>query len=521
MVKTLDEPVSGEDLVPLIYRLKYVDAFDMETVLQELFNRSRSYRSYYDDWGGYGRSSRSGNSGGRLQGKIRITSSLYTNSLIITSTSKESLDAVGSILEKLDQPSGTDTTLSLKLEYAKAVTVSNNLNILFASGGAPPRRGTPQPSRSNPGARSGRDGPGSSGFQLEDEVVEDSYFPWLGGGDGNRRTRDGRTVSRPVSDLVGKVRVVPDLRTNSLLVTTSAHFFPQVLEVVKNLDVPTPQVLIEATIIEVSGDARDRMGVRWSPNGDAVFEADDFDGSFIAGGGVSYSENFMAQLIGDATGTGVISADANLDLLIQFLKKKVDGRIRAAPRINVADNERGKLFVGSRVPFISGSLNTNEGGRNDSFNYRDVGIILEVTPHINQQGEVTLRVSVESSQIRDGETLFGGAIIDTRNYRTDISISSGETLLLGGIIQKEQSEVERKVPILGDIWGLGWLFKKRDIVHREVELMVFLKPTVTRTPDEVRALMESEKEKAPSIRQWQNELDDEAAARRAAEDEDE
>ena len=517
MVELLDEPVSGEDLVPLIYRLKYVDAFDIEKVLQELFMRQQSRRrSYWDDYGygyGYSSSRSSRNDAGRLQGKIRITSSLYTNSLIITSNSKESLDAVQAVLDKLDQPSGTDTTLNLKLRHAQAVTVSNNLNILFAQGGAPPVRARPQNNNGN--NRRPDDGDSTrSGFQLENEIVEDAYFPWLGGGDGNRRGSDGRAGTRPVSDLVGKVRIVPDQRTNSLMVTTSAHFFPQVLKVIEDLDIPTPQVLIEATIIEVASDARQRLGVRWSPDGGAVFESEDLENSFSGGVSAEFSEPFMASVLGDVMGNGVLNADFNLDVLVQFLRKQVDGRIRASPRINVADNERGKLFVGSRVPFITGSLNTTEGGRNDSFQYRDVGIILEVTPHINRDGRVTLRISVESSQIREGETLFGGAIIDTRNYRTEISLEDKSTLVLGGIIQREQSEVVRKVPLLGDIPLLGYLFKKKDTVHREVELMVFLKPTVTKSPAEVEKMMEEERARTPSIQAWSQQLEEEDRARR-------
>jgi general secretion pathway protein D len=141
------------------------------------------------------------------------------------------------------------------------------------------------------------------------------------------------------------------------------------------------------------------------------------------------------------------------------------------------------------VPFISGSLNTDVGGRNDTFTYKDVGIILEVTPHINNSEEVALKIRTESSTIRSGETLFGGAIIDTRNFRTDLMVKNGETVVLGGIIQRDQVDTTRKVPGLGSIPGLGWAFKKRDKVAREVEMMVFLTPRVTRTPEQARELL--------------------------------
>ena len=129
-----------------------------------------------------------------------------------------------------------------------------------------------------------------------------------------------------------------------------------------------------------------------------------------------------------------------------------------------------------------------------------MGIILEVTPHINNAGDVTLKIRAESSSIEPGQTLFGGAILDTRNFRTDLSAKSGETLVLGGIIQKQVSDTQRKVPVLGSIPGVGWAFKKKDKVSRQVELMVFLRPKVTRTPQEAQELLEEIERKAPRIK---------------------
>jgi len=516
VIQSLDEPIEGEQLVPKIYTLKFVSALDVETVLNELFLKKTQRRSYYyyDDTGG----EEEHRDIGRLYGKIRIASEPYTNSLIVSSNSGENFSAVEEILKQLDVPSQTgSSTLYLQLKYAKAVTIANNLNILFAGPGSPARGRTQQegqPSNQQQ-QQQGQQGRANSvtttSFELEQEVMEESYYPWLGGGGGQQdssRTTGARgAVTRPVSDLVGKVRVVPDVRTNSLMVTSNLHFFPQVMNVVEELDIPTSQVLIEAKIIEVGRDGKSRMGVRWSPDGSQVFDRDDLDNSIIASTSTTYRDVFAGSALADAMRTGILDVRVDLDFLIQFLQKNAESRVRAEPRINVADNERGKLFVGSRVPFISSSLTTTEGGRNDAFEYIDVGIILEVTPHINNKNEVDLKIRVESSQIRQGETLFGGAIIDTRNYRTDITVQSGETLVLGGIIQSEESEIERKVPLIGDIPFLGWLFKKVDTVNRDVELMVFLKPTVTQGPEDVRRLMEAETRKTPQIRRFDQRID--------------
>ncbi len=506
MIFSLDEPITDDSLVPRIYQLKFVSAVDIEEVLNELFINQQQERGYYDFFYYGGRSNNSSDSeSGRLFGKLKITSEPYSNSIIVTSNSAENLIVVENILKQLDVPSSAgETTLRVPLNFANAIKLANNVNILFAKGGSPAlRQNQNQPNQNpnnnnNPNNQNGQ----QATFELEQEQEDDAYFPWLGGQQDSFRGFGNQNATRPVSDLIGRVRAVPDARTNSLLITSNVHFLPQVLKLVNSLDTPTAQVLIEAKIVEVSKDFRDKLGTRWSPDGAQVFDADDLDGSFQANGFSQFTKVFAGTTAADALKTGVLDSTVNLDILVQFLRRNTDANVMAEPQINVADNELGKLFVGAQVPFISGSLNTREGGRNDSFQYRDVGIILEVTPHINNSEEVALKIRVESSNIRNGETLFGGAILDTRSFKTDMVVKSGETLVLGGIIQQEMSDIVRKVPLLGDIPILGYAFKKRDKVERDVELMVFLRPIVTRSFEDVQRLISEVDRKAPRIEAW-------------------
>ena len=104
-----------------------------------------------------------------------------------------------------------------------------------------------------------------------------------------------------------------------------------------------------------------------------------------------------------------------------------------------------------------------------------------------------------------GQTVPGGSVFDARNFRTDLTAKNGQTLVLGGIIQKQISDTVRKTPILGDIPGLGWAFKKKDTTSHDVELMVFMRPRVTRTPEEAHDLLEEIYRKSPSVKQWDKE----------------
>lgn len=507
LIEELDAPISDNSLQPRIFRLQYISAVDLEEVLNELFLKNeQQVRSYWDYYSTY--NSRDTGTGGKLYGKVRITSEPYSNSLIVTANSPESLDAVEAVIRDLDRPSQAgETTMRLTLNFAKATTIASSLNILFAKQGSPPlRQNNQQPQQQQPTPFNQQAQLGTQrAFELEEETQEDTYYPWLGGqqegGGGFGRFGDTSTTQRPVSDLIGKVRVVPDRRSNSLMITSNLHFFPQILKLINELDAPTPQVLIEAKIIEVSSDFRDKLGVRWSPDPNS-FSGEDLDNSALINSSALYQEVFAGSPLPGALKTGIIESSVNINFLIQFLRKNTDARVLAEPQINISDNELGRLFVGSQVPFISGSLNTDTGGRNDTFQYKDVGVILEVTPHINHDDAIALKIRTESSNLREGVTLFGGAILDTRNFRTDLMVKDGETVVLGGIIQRDESEIVRKVPGLGSIPGLGWAFKKKDKILREVELMVFLTPRVTRSPAEARELLLDVRNKAPLIKSW-------------------
>ncbi len=520
LIKALDEPVSDDSLTPRIIRLKFVSATDIEDVLNELFLKKQQQRNYWDPYGYPNMDRGDSQNTGRLYGKVRITSEPYANAIIVTSNSKESMGAVEEIIKQLDMPSQAgETTLRVGLKFAKAATVANNINILFAKNGSPPLRGgTPQQNQQQPAQQYPQQQTQTSqtSFALEQEAKEDGYFPWLGGQQDNFRGLDGKNVNRPVSDLVGRVRVVPDQRSNSLLMSANVHFFPELIKLVDQMDAPTSQVLIEARLVEVSSDFMDKLGVRWSPDGTRTFTADDLDNSLLGQVNGDYRKGFGSTTTVNSPPaggalqaltslrSGVLSSSVSMDFLIQFLRKTTDATVLAQPQINIADNEIGKLFVGQQVPIPDNTQISQLGGQNTTIRYKEVGVILEVTPHINSTGDIALKIRTESSTIVSGQLVLGGAIFDTRNFKTDLTAKNGETLVLGGIIQKQMSDTLRKTPILGSIPGLGWAFKKKDKSTREVELLVFLRPKIVRTPEEARELMIEMDKKAPLIRQFRD-----------------
>lgn len=142
-------------------------------------------------------------------------------------------------------------------------------------------------------------------------------------------------MNRPVSDLVGRVRIVADHRSNALLLSANVHFLPEVIKLIEQMDAPTAQVLIEARILEVSSDFLDKLGVRWSPDGGATFTPEDLDNSIIARVKGDYVKEFGGQnsaVINSLRSmrSGVLDTSINLDFLVQFLRKTTDATVLAS-----------------------------------------------------------------------------------------------------------------------------------------------------------------------------------------------
>jgi type II secretion system protein D len=527
MISELDEAIEDDSLAPKIFHLKYVSAVDMEDVLNELFLKKQQNRSYLDYIFDTPQDNSGGQDAGRLYGKVRITSEPYSNTILVTSNSKENLAVVEDVLNQLDSPSEAgESTLHVPLMYAKASVMARNINILFAKNGAPPFRQTAQQQQQQnnnglgqqQGQQQSTDTTESS-FALAQDIKEEGYFPWIGGQPDSTRNGD-RNTPRPVSDLVGRVRAVADDRGNALLISANVHFFPQVLKLINQLDAPSDQVMIEARIVEVSSDYLDKLGVRYSPDGSKVFTADDYDNSLLANFSGKYSKGFGGNTIvnnpaGGAASSlapanllaemrsGVVESTINIDFLVQFLKKTTDATVLGEPQININDNETGRLFVGQQVPVLTAQNAPAIGGLTQSFIYKDVGVILEVTPHINSSGEVELKVHAESSAVVPGVTILGTSVFNTRNFQTDLTAKNGETLVLGGILQQQLSDTLRKTPVVGNIPGLGWLFKKKDKQTDQVELMVFLRPRVVHSEKEAEKMLEDINQRFPKVKQWE------------------
>jgi general secretion pathway protein D len=274
--------------------------------------------------------------------------------------------------------------------------------------------------------------------------------------------------------------------------------------VIERLDVRRAQVYVEALIAEVDANKAAQLGIQWqaiagsSGNNNAVFGGSNF------GTGGSNIINLQAAISGGAgsaitSGTlaipnglniGVlhnVAGMATLGLLANFLQTQDGANILSAPNLMTLDNEEAKIVVGQNVPFITGQYAQTGSSATvtpfQTIERKDVGLTLKVRPQITAGGAIKMDVYQEVSSISNA-TNSAGIITNKRSIQTAVLVNDGQTIVLGGLMQDNVNENNTKIPGLGDIPGLGALFRSNSRSATKTDLMVFLRPIVVRTENE-------------------------------------
>jgi general secretion pathway protein D len=267
------------------------------------------------------------------------------------------------------------------------------------------------------------------------------------------------------------VQIVPDTRTNSLLIRATPADYETIRAAITELDVRPLQVMIEVLIAEVRRDRQLGLGVDIS-----VPDQPSGDGKVVIGG------DLRGAAAGDVTlrlvGLGGIQAD----VVLRALATAANVNILSRPVILTENNQEARILVGSQRPFIQlfRALPTDAAVRDQIVQYRDVGTQLTIRPTINPDGYVSLAVLQEVSNAT-AETQFGAPIISTREARTRLLVRDGQTVVLGGLIDQQQERTVSGIPGLMRLPLLGWLFRSTQVRHGTTELFLFLTPHVLRT----------------------------------------
>ncbi len=312
---------------------------------------------------------------------------------------------------------------------------------------------------------------------LKDETGLTSYVV-------NLKYADAEDVRQALSKIAGDIQV--DKGGNRLIVVTSPRVISEIQEIVATMDVPARQVMLEARIVEVSTDAAKRLGIDWDmvsrqpivvqegePHGSAVRgslpdSVNWFGSPSGAKGLFKVRDNWWRLGYGWATA---------LDLMIQ----QGDARVLASPKIATLNGREASILIGSRIPFvISGAVFAGGGATQvQQVQREEVGIKLAITPLINADGFITTSIRPEVSSVIG----FQGPnnelpVIATRQAATTVRLKDGATVMIGGLLSEERTKTVSKLPLLGDIPGLGVLFQHHSTTSTKTDLVIEVTPRI-------------------------------------------
>ncbi|MFO7592800.1 MAG: type II secretion system secretin GspD [Pseudomonadota bacterium] len=441
----------------------------------------------------------------------------YTpTNVLIVSSSAANVDKVMRMVRQIDQAKDADIEL-VPLEHASATELERILGALQqqTQGGANQRGGSPAAQviadeRTNSLILSGEkaarqnlkrviqrlDVPTESGgntrvIYLHYAKAADLAEVLSGVGESLIAEKQGGRKGASTGAAAGStLNIRADESTNSLVVHAPPELMRDLEAVVRKLDVRRAQVMVKAAIAEVSTDVSRQLGVMWGYGGssDNPIGLVDFNGtaagiaSAVEGGGVP------PELPGLTLGAiDTLSDGAKFGALIRALGVDARNNILATPSLMTMDNEEAEITVGQNVPFVTGSYtSTSDGGSTPSNPFQtiqrqDVGLTLKITPQINEGNSIRMKVQQEVSSLATSSASASDLITDKRALETTVMVDDGQVLVLGGLLNDELMQEEQKVPLLGDIPVLGWLFRYQNTKKVKRDLMVFLHPRILRT----------------------------------------
>ncbi len=432
---------------------------------------------------------------GIVRGKVRIIADDRTNILFVISRIENFL-FFDRIVDVLDQP--IDPAISVRvvaLEYAKAEEIAGILNEFIGAAStdraAAGRAGT---SDVDGGATDGRS-----------QALRDFIRA-------RTEQRAPAAASQPASsDSIGRLspdtKILADKRTNALLMMGKLRDLAIIEDLIDHLDIMLAQVVIEAVIIEVGLSDEIRSGIDWvqrsmvaynernlGPGGGLTVRepVGAWGGGTSLGAGIPRDATTIADAAGIASGGlnwYMTMFDLNIDAVIRLAQSARNSQILSTPVIVTTDNTEAKIIASTQRPVVTTTSTTDGGSIRSSYEYRDIGINLTVTPRINPQRMVVMEVKQTADDVA-GEVLIDGNLvpeITKRELNATVSVGDRSTIVLGGLILTRNATSETKVPLLGDIPILGRLFKFKSDQKQRSELVVLLTPYVLMTPAEARA----------------------------------
>lgn len=291
---------------------------------------------------------------------------------------------------------------------------------------------------------------------------------------------DAQNVANQIEEIKSdKGSISVDDRTNLIIYSDFPKRIETAQQIVARLDRATPQVMIEARIVEASTNFSRDLGIQWGQSYTVNSLANRLGGPVTIQGLLGGNNFAVSAPVGAIGSVGLSFARTatnllNLDLRLTALENTGEIRLVSSPRIFTLDNVEASIQQGEQIPYPQQS----EDGISTAFVAATLS--LKVTPHITPDDKVRLEVNAKNDFADFGRTVNGSPAINTREAKTELLVNNGDTIVIGGIVKQDHSWSEDRVPLLAKIPLLGWLFKKREVSDNKSELLIFLSPTIIR-----------------------------------------
>lgn len=400
--------------------------------------------------------------------RVRIISLPRLRSVMIISNGRADIERVAPWITRLDVGvSGKRKLYNYPIQNGRARDIATALQQVLGQSSAP---SVSQPSGQHSvgqGMASGFEGSQSAG------ELRDSAGDLPAAGDLSAQIP---TISAPG----GGIRIVPNEQNNSLLIYADGEEYELIHEALESLDQPVAQVLIEATLAEVTLNNDLRYGVDFKTiSGDATIT----NVSNGSGSPASSFPGFSLNVLGNST-----------QMILNSLQSKTDVKVLSAPKLMVLNNQTAMLQVGDQVPIItqlSQSVAAPGAPVVNSVDLRDTGVILKVTPRVNDNGAVTLDISQEVSDVAETTTSgINSPTIQQRRLASTVSTRSGEMIALGGLIRDRTIKGRTGIPLVSQLPVIGAAFGRKTVTGNRTELIILLTPTVIRSSEGARQIVD-------------------------------
>ncbi len=347
-------------------------------------------------------------------------------------------------------------------------------------------------------------------FYLENAKAEDLAAVLQSLSGKTTTTEKGKKVEAVVSD---KVKITADKATNSLIIMADKNDYAVIETVIQKLDIVRPMVYIEALIMEVRVTEGFELGVEWTAAGEAGTingqpataygalnnKKSSFPTIDAATGAVGLPNGFSMGLLAKGLTIGGITFPT-VGAALNAIQEDDNFNVLATPQIMTMDNEEARILVGENVPYITRSETSSVDTTREyeTYEYKDIGVTLKITPQISQERFVTLKIFQEVIKVSEDSAEFRPTTLK-RVAETTVVVKDAATVVIGGLIGEDLSSGSQQVPCLGDIPGLGNLFKSKSSSGIKTNLYIFITPHIITNPSEAEKIYKQKNEEITKL----------------------